>query len=293
MPSSSMSQQDRARLMKLMQGPLIPTANQPKIVHWQDNRLVTTLKRHFDAHHRRWAAGAAVVLTILAILVVTATIKDRGNNGSIQLQVLDQSGRLQIRWDPKADPIRRAVDARLYIVDGSDRLYVKLDSARLERGAVSYARRSDRVELRMALAQPDGKSVEEQATFVGTPPANVDEYELETSAPPVSEPDRPSATVQAAGAAKPREIALAGAPATGQRARTKPLQHSGTSLPFTCSTGDTFRKTDAPAGWDTFTCRGKNVWSRVPAPTPEDHTKTLGPTATTLTAEPASLSTAE
>lgn len=289
MPSSSMSQQDRARLMKLMQGPLIPPANQPKIVHWQDNRLVTTLKRHFGAHYRRWASGAAVIVTTLAILVVAATIKDRRNNASIQLQVLDQSGRLQIRWDPKADPIRRAVDARLYIVDGRDRLYVKLDSSRLQRGAVSYARRSDRVELRMELAEPDGKSVEEQTTFVGTHPA---EFQLETSARPAAEPDRSSLRVQPASAAKPREIAAARVPITGQRARTKPLQHSGTSLPFTCSAGDTFRKTDAPAGWDTFTCRGKNVWSLVPARTREEQpTKTANPNATTLTAKPTNPST--
>src|SRR5260370_237909 len=44
-------------------------------------------------------------------------------------------------------------------------------------------------------------------------------------------------------------------------ARRKPLVQGGASLPFTCSTGDVFHKTDAPPGWDTFACRGKNVWS--------------------------------
>jgi hypothetical protein len=168
-------------------------------------------------------------------------------------------------------------------------LYVKLDSARLQRGAVSYARRSDRVELRMALAQPDGKSVEEQTTFVGTHPA---EFQLETSARPAPEPDQPSSAVQLASVAKRPAIAAAAAPATGQRARAKPLQHSGISLPFTCSAGDIFRKTDAPAGWDTFTCRGNNVWSLVPAQTREERpTKTSDPNATMLTAEPAGPST--
>jgi len=45
------------------------------------------------------------------------------------------------------------------------------------------------------------------------------------------------------------------------RSRSKPLLQSGRKLPFICSAGNVFRKTDAPPGWDTFVCRGKNVWS--------------------------------
>lgn len=48
---------------------------------------------------------------------------------------------------------------------------------------------------------------------------------------------------------------------TGHRARRKPRVSSGKELPFTCSAGDVFHKTDAAPGWNTFTCRGKNVWS--------------------------------
>lgn len=282
-----MSEQDRTRLSKLMQAPLIPPANPPKIAQWRSAQPVTALKRHFTAHHRKWAAGAAAV-AILAILGVAVTIQSRGNNSSIQLQALDQSGRLQIRWDPNADAIRRAVGAKLYIVDGSDRLYVKLDSARLRRGAVSYERRSDRVELRMALAEPDGKSVEEQATFLGTHRSNPDE--LETSAPPVAAPAPSAAPVEAA-AAQPPEVPV-DVPPSGHRARKKPLDQSGISLPFKCSAGDTFRKTDAPAGWDTFTCRGNNVWSLFPAQTGEGRSpQSPGANATSLTAKPTTAST--
>jgi len=283
-----MSEQDRARLTKLMQGPLIPPPSEPKIGNWQSARVVTALKRHFKAHYRRWGGGAAVVATV-AILVVAVAIKERRSNGSIQLQASDKSGRLRISWDPNADPIRRAVGAKLYIVDGSDRLSVTLDTARLRRGAVSYARSSDRVELRMALAEPDGKSVEGQATFVGTRP---DEFQLETSARPVAVPERPSAPAQAAARPAPSHEIAVDVPVSGQRARKKPLGQSGTSLPFTCSAGDTFRKTDAPAGWDTFTCRGNNVWGLVPAQTREDRSAgTPSPGATTLTAKPTTAST--
>jgi len=271
-----------------MQGPLIPPPSEPKIVNWQSARVVTALKRHFKAHYRRWGGGAAVVAAV-AILVVAVAIKESRSNGAIQLQASDKSGQLQISWDPNAGPIRRAVGAKLYIVDGSDRLYVTLDTARLRRGAVSYARRNDRVELRLALAEPDGKSVEGQATFVGTRP---DEFQLETKAPAVAVPEPPySPAPAAARPAPPHEIAV-NVPVSGQRARKKPLGQSGTSLPFTCSAGDTFRKTDAPAGWDTFTCRGNNVWSLVPAQTREGRSvRTPSPSATTLTAEPATAST--
>ena len=45
-----------------------------------------------------------------------------------------------------------------------------------------------------------------------------------------------------------------------RRFRRKPLTQDGRELPFTCSAGDLFHKTEAPPGWDTFVCSGKNVW---------------------------------
>ena len=54
---------------------------------------------------------------------------------------------------------------------------------------------------------------------------------------------------------------LKAATATRHRARRKPRISSGKEPPFTCSPGDVFRKTDAAPDWNTFTCRGKNVWS--------------------------------
>jgi hypothetical protein len=68
---------------------------------------------------------------------------------------------------------------------------------------------------------------------------------------------------------------------------------SGASLPFTCSTGDVFHKTDAPPGWDIFSCRGKNVWSLMKNEAREDRpaSKPSANATTTLTAKPATAST--
>ena len=281
-----MSEQERTRLARLLQAPRFAPASSEKIVSPRSVPPVTvSLKRHLAAHYRGWAAGA-VAVACLAILVVAVKVEGVGND-SIQLQARDRSGQLQIRWDPNADPIRRAVGAKLYIVDGSARLYVKLDAGRLRKGAVSYERRSDRVELRLTLAQPDGKSVEEQATFVGRHPSSTEEWQWEAKAQPEGAAHPAPATAPAGETIQSHEIVGAAA-SSGHRTRKKPLEQSGTNLPFTCSAGDKFHKTDAPAGWDRFTCRGNNVWSTMPAQTRDGRpASTSNPNATTLTAKPA------
>lgn len=292
MPRSSLSDRDRNRFAQLLQAPLITPTKSPKEPGVKNALRVAAMKRHFIIHYRGWAAGAVAVAS-LAILMVAVKLDGRGDSGSIQLQAQDQKGQLQIRWNPHSDAIRRAVTAKLYIIDGGERLFVTLDGARLRLGNVSYARSSDRVELRMELAQPDGKRVEEQAAFVGKRPSiTTDEFPVETGNRPAGEHPAPASPLAAAaGGAQPSEIAGVAA-LSGHRSRKKPVEQSGTRLPFTCSEGDTFRITDSPAGWDTFTCRGKNVWSLVPAETREDHRATTpGSKATNLTTKPANAST--
>ena len=270
MPRSGLSERDRLRLEQLMQAPLVPprppapyvqpnkrpllekvlTVAWMKISKEWNRESAARLKANVIGHWRGWAAGVTVMAACLMILGVAVILESRGNTGSIQLQALDRKGQLQIRWDPDSDLIRRAVGAKLYITDGSQRIFVQLDGARLRRGAVSYSRRSDRVELRMTLAEPDGKSIEEQATFLGTRPPKAADLQLQASARPVPPPARTSGSTSASIGVIPAE----------HRARRKPLIQSGTDLPFTCSAGDIFHKTNAPPGWDTFACRGKNVW---------------------------------
>ena len=175
-----------------------------------------------------------------------------------------------------------------FIIDGAQRLYVKLDGRRLRRGTVNYPRRSDRVELRLALAEPDGRMVEELATFVGTLPTNRDQPQWVAAAKPQSAPSKP----------RPCRFLPRNAPApeagdrSEHRSRRKSLIQSGPSLPFTCSAGDVFHKTDAPPGWDTFSCRGKNVWSLMKNQAREDRPASKpSANATPLTAKPATAST--
>jgi hypothetical protein len=223
----------------------------------------------------------------LAVLAVTVMVANRGDERSIQLKAQDTKGKLQIRWDTDSDLIRRATGAKLYITDGAERIFVSLDGHRLRRGAVTYSRQTGRVEFRLAVTEPDGRLVEQQATFFEAPAPSVNEPQLEASAKPAAPPVQApfTAEIDAAEPLKP-------GPVTQHRSRTRLLVQSGTSLPFTCAVGDVFRKTDAPPGWDTFTCRGKNVWS-ISGTQPDGDRSTSRPkaNATKLTAKPATAST--
>jgi len=311
MPKDSLSERDRVRLAKLMKEPLLasrlpreypqkqyqwrswfePRLNQAKqkLSAWRNGRSAASIRRHFAGHWRAWSGGAAVVAVCIVALAGVVKIESRRGEASIKLQALDRQGQLQIRWDPESDVVRRAADAKLFIIDGSQRLYVKLDSTRLRRGTVKYPRRSDRVELRMALAERDGRMVEQQATFVLTRPPNRDQSQLVAAAKPQLAPTEtlvvPVPASQPAERPKP-------ATAAEHRSRRNSLVQSGASLPFTCSIGDVFRKTDAPPGWDTFSCRAKNVWSVMKNQEREDRPASKpSANATTLTAKPATAST--
>jgi len=217
------------------------------------------------------------------VLSLAVGLKARQGGASIQLQALDQKGELQIRWDPAAAPIRRAVGARLFISDASERIFVKLNPDRLQRGTVRYARRSNRVDLRMILNEPDGGMVEEYATFVGA--SRPAPRELQAAS-------RGEEAATQAPNATPVANSLPASARTEQRARTRSVT-SGTRLPFTCSVGDIFHKTDAPAGWDTFGCRARNVWTIVRSQASGEDRSTSHPipNATTAIAKPASAST--
>jgi hypothetical protein len=242
---------------------IAPPAPAPFIIQW-----------------RRWGTGVGLLLTcILGLTVAVRLGSNRSAAGSIHLELRDHDGQLEIRWDPRSDLIRRTDRAKLAILDDSERLVVSLDAAQLQRGTATYARRSGQIEVRMAVPQQDGKFSEETAKFRSERALDTLRTTLATASPPPSPPAPPPTTMTTVRAphatapvpARVRAIATIAHPPAAKRltvapaeqaARTR-LAQSGTSLPFTCSTGDTFRKTDAPAGWDTFICRGKNLWSLV------------------------------
>ena len=249
MPLDRLSEEDRSRLAQLIRGPVIPPATPPKspppnnwsAEMWKTGRRYT--RSRWDSWSTRWRqliAGSAAGMACLTLLALCVQLAARRDTHAIPIELQEHQGQLQIRWAAGSDLIRHAREAKLFITDGADRLFVTLDAARLRRGTVSYARQSERVEVRMALTEPDGHMVEQQAVFFGAP------LDREESHPGASSSVVPTP-------AAPRDP-------VEHRSRRKPLVQTGTHLPFTCSTGDTFRKTDAPPGWDTFTCRGNNVW---------------------------------
>lgn len=282
-----LSEQDRLRLAQLLKGPLLPppdpprkpiTIHRPKLPDWSKSAV----KTHFGAHWRAWTAGGAAGLACLLLLTVAVQVAGRRDDSAVKLQVTESRRQLQIRWDAESDLVRHATGAKLFITDGIERLYVSLDSQRLRRGTVSYARQSGRVELRLALAEPDGRTFEQKAIFYGAPPAEEEAPQLSASVQKPSMFSPPAVATEVKPSAPPAVIE--------HRSRRKPLVQSGTDLPFTCSPGDIFHKTDAPAGWDTFTCKGKNVWSRTTAQAGAAR-PAQRPNANTVTAKPAGTST--
>ncbi len=280
-----LSERERNRLAEIIKAPLVPPAHPSRnstTIRWPkwDAIRLATAKNHIRTHRRAWTTGAATAIGCLLFLAIAVSLTGRHSVDPLKLQVRESQGQLRILWDAESELVRRATDAQLFITDGTQRLSVKLSNRRLQRGVVSYVRQTGRVELRMALSEPDGKTVERQAIFYGAPvpeeepPPQLSAAASAAAAPPITaavNPDKEESTIE-------------------HRSRRKPLVQSGTSLPFTCATGDVFHKTDAPAGWDTFTCKGRNVWSIAPAQTSED--RAIQPaSATTVITKPASAPT--
>jgi hypothetical protein len=66
--------------------------------------------------------------------------------------------------------VRAARAGTLEIVDAAARTLVALDRQRLPRGTFSYARQTARVDVRLALDQPNGQDFEEFTGFLGSTP---------------------------------------------------------------------------------------------------------------------------
>ena len=242
--------------------------------------IVAPAPAAFVVDWRLW--GTAIALLIICIAGVTIALRpgNRRAMRSIHLELGDHDGQLEIRWDPRSDLLRQTADAKLSILDGAERLIVSLNTAQLRRGAAIYARRSGRVEVRMTVPQTNGKIVQETSMFQSSRAPDAVRTTLTAASTPqpavAPGPARTTPVRQpqpiAPASARERTIAPVAHPPRDKRlpaatpvpsATQTPLAQSGTSLPFTCSPGDTFHKSDAPPGWDTFTCRARNLWSIV------------------------------
>jgi len=234
----------------------------------------------FVINWRLWGTAIALFMICIAGLTMALMPGNRPATRSIQLQLSDHDGQLEIRWDPGSDLLRQTADAKLSIFDGPERLIVSLNTAQLRRGTAIYARRSGRVEVRMTVPQTNGKIAQETSTFQSsrTPDAVMTSLTAASTPQPAVAPEsaetipvhqsQPAAPASVAA----RTITPVAHPPRAKRLLTAlaepfatpaPRAQSGTSLPFTCSPGDTFHKSDAPPGWDTFPCRARNLWSIV------------------------------
>jgi proteasome lid subunit RPN8/RPN11 len=134
---------------------------------------------------RQWPWCTAIVLALGAAVFVLAALftfnatwmpalaheLGPAEPPSVSLVAYDLGWQLQIRWDRAAEPVRAARAGTLEIVDAGATTVVALDRRRLLSGTFSYARQSGRVDIRLALDQPNGKKFEEFTGFLGAPPA--------------------------------------------------------------------------------------------------------------------------
>jgi proteasome lid subunit RPN8/RPN11 len=89
---------------------------------------------------------------------------------SLSLRVMDMDGQLLIEWDRASQPVQQASRASFEIQDGEERQVVEMDGDRLREGSITYARRSERVDVRFRVERPGAQPAEEFIRFLGQPP---------------------------------------------------------------------------------------------------------------------------
>jgi proteasome lid subunit RPN8/RPN11 len=87
----------------------------------------------------------------------------------VALRALDVDGQLVVSWDRNSSPVLEALGGVLEIVDAGSSVRLNLDGNQLRSGSLTYARKSDRVELRMVLPRKGAPPVEETVSFIGQP----------------------------------------------------------------------------------------------------------------------------
>jgi hypothetical protein len=136
------------------------------------------------APRNRWRAfaplAAIAAIVIVAILVFRFLAGEPGPPLTLRIEEVQEQ--LIIQWNPSAAVVQAAENAELAIVDGSEQQVVELSAAEVRNGAITYARTSGDVNLRLTLMQEGRPLAEESVRYVGQPAEA-----RETPAP--SEPD--------------------------------------------------------------------------------------------------------
>jgi len=130
-------------------------------------------------HKWLWLAALLAVALGAAGYAVKSLWPQPSGQG-ISLRVIDLDGQLIIEWNRASHPIQKARRATFEILDGSERQVVEMEGERLRGGSLTYARRSDRVDVRCRVERAAAAPVEEFIRFLGqAPPArpSVDQAE--------------------------------------------------------------------------------------------------------------------
>ena len=89
---------------------------------------------------------------------------------TLGLTTIDREGQLQIGWDRSSPAVQGASDALLEITDGPLPLAIQLDAAHLETGSFTYARTTEKVDVKLIVHRKDGPDLREIASFLGKLP---------------------------------------------------------------------------------------------------------------------------
>jgi proteasome lid subunit RPN8/RPN11 len=89
---------------------------------------------------------------------------------SLGLNTIDHDGQLQIGWDRTSPAVRGASDALLEITDGPLPVAIQLDAAHLETGSFTYARTTEKVDVKLIVHRKDYPDLREIASFLGKLP---------------------------------------------------------------------------------------------------------------------------
>jgi proteasome lid subunit RPN8/RPN11 len=121
---------------------------------------------------------AAVIVIAVAAVAGLRWYGSRAIAGEpISLSVLEKDGQLQISWSHTSPTVLNASAGTIEIHDGEKTQDVPLTSQDLAKGNFTYVRTSGDVQVRLEVADAEGKKTEEASRFLGKTKPVVDENE--------------------------------------------------------------------------------------------------------------------
>lgn len=115
---------------------------------------------------RRWFLLAGVLLAV----ATSAWVLRPSRGANVGLRISDERGLLRVDWDRNSSVVRQAKTGKLSVRDGESQVHIELDAAILHNGNVTYQRKSETVELRLAIPAPGGGEIVTVSRFIGQPP---------------------------------------------------------------------------------------------------------------------------